>query len=401
MYFCKDWYINVHAKEGITYYNFFIIGILLILTFRTLLNWITDLLYPPPVCPTSQANCTRERMANIEFLRVLFTMEILLCHFIMKLYPNITNGGWLSIIPFFIMSGFFLTMTFSSKVSFSAFASKKLVQFLPLVALGCALDCLFIPKINESHVIATLFLLSGTGVFPQSAYCFVSWFVSVLFWVSLLYFYLLKTKNRESVNTVFGLIVFFGVVALAKISPITSTFLGNKGDIGNLVSMLIVTGMTLVAVGYFIHVAYVNSERNKLHSMKCKLFFTLLELFVLIYAFALMHVKKIYFPHWIIQITVYSTLIMLFLLKKGYISCFFNQKIWIILGKYSMATYLVQGLVVWKIFPYVLKYNKDYIMDHKLLTIVLVLVACWIVGIWAHYVIERPAAQFLKKAFGK
>ena len=75
---------------------------------------------------------------NVEFLRLIFTFGVVVCHFAEKL--EITTEGWLSVDFFFILSGFFLAVTFRPDRSTENFIKSKIIHFTPLLFLFALLS---------------------------------------------------------------------------------------------------------------------------------------------------------------------------------------------------------------------------------------------------------------------
>ena len=351
-YFCKELYIDVNGKVGIDYFNLIAVYVLLHLTFSFAVSLIstTNVTCKQRLIPNASEN---KILYNMEFLRVVFTLEILFRHFVSV--GNIWwNQGWINIVFFFILSGFFLAKTFSPNRQMLDYLKKRLIQFIPLVTLGCILDSLFVHKINLLAFLSSMFLLSGTGIFPRSTCCTVAWYVSILFWVSILYFYMLKTLKRETATLFLGFIAFFGTVAIVKLDPY-GKFLGAPGDIGNIIDMQIVYGMALMAVGYFVWVIYTALNEKISPTRFQKVVFSVIELSLLIYSILFINVKYLFPSNRAIAIIVFAALIMLFALKIGYVSQFFEKKIWSKIAKYSLATYLTQGFLVWHVFPRIIR----------------------------------------------
>lgn len=339
----------------------------------------------------------REKMANIEFLRIIFTLVILDRHFFDRL--EIWTVGHQAVIMFFILSGFFLAKTFSPQKTVLQYIKNSIIRFCPLILVGACLRCLFVSPIKVEGILSEVFLFSATGIYDGRPYNAVSWYISVLFWVSLLYIYLLKTRKRETVNLVFAIIAFLGIIGLNKRGYTINQFLGDKGDIGYIFEMTLVYGLVLVAVGYFTWLLY-EQLRNKIKPTLCrKIFFTFMEAAVLVYSVAMMHIEAISINNFAFLCMVFGSLITLFSLKIGYVSRLLERGIWIKLAKYCLAVYLTQAVVMWGIFTWCFKEYKGILMDNKCLTILSVFAICCLIGIWAHHVIEKNGARFLKRVF--
>lgn len=241
-----------------------------------------------------------------------------------------------------------------------------------------------------------VFFLSTTGIYDGRPYNKVSWYISVLFWVLMLYLYILKSVKRETANLIFSITAFLGIIAVNK-RGFRTEFLGDKGDIGYLFEMTMVYGLAMVAIGYFTWQIY-DQIRHKINvTLLGKIVWTIMEIALLGYSVTMMHVDKLYTPNHVVCSAVFSALIILFALKIGYVSRLLEKNFWTKLSKYCLAIYLTQAVVVWGIFPKYLTEYQSVIMNNKGMTIAAVLAVCCCLGVWAHYVIEKPCAKFLKR----
>lgn len=268
---------------------------------------------------------------------------------------------------------------------------------MPLIVLGSLLRLLFVSKVDLSMLFADLFLIPMTGLFGKIGYNVVSWYINILFWVSLFYFYLFKTKKEENVNLTMGLFAFFGLAALEKRGVGLRSFLGDAGDIGNIFAMSLIQGLACIALGYWVSQIYNLCDKQKIITSASKVFYTVLEAFFLSYTVLFMFIKKLYPSNITLICISFSALIILFLLKRGRISQFLEKSCWKKFSKYCLAIYLVQGVTVWDIFKCFLSKYPDYMMEHKLIVIFATILCCFIVGILAHYLVEIPCYNFFAK----
>lgn len=333
----------------------------------------------------------------MEFLRIIFTVGVLCYHFFPRL--ELWNRGCYGVVFFFILSGFLLHYTFSQDKTVPNFIIKKLVRFVPLIIFGSLLRILFVSKIDISMIFADLFLMPATGLYGKFGYNTVSWYIQALFWVSLFYFYLFKTKKKENVNLMMGLFAFFGLVAVIKRGIGINSFLGDVGDIGYIFNMQLIYCLSCMALGYWISQIYNLCDKQKIITNASKIFYTVLEAFVLSYSILLMFIKKLYPGNIAFMCISFSALIILFLLKRGWISQFFEKSCWKKISKYCLAIYLVQCVIVYDSFGWVLAKYSDFMMGYKLIAIFVTILCCFIVGILAHYLVEIPCYNFFAKWF--
>ena len=390
LYFCSSWYIN--EKEQLDCYNFIVLLFLFLLSFKYGFNRV---LIPPPRIEDRPLLHTKERMANIEFLRIIFTIGVLCSHFFKELQLW-NNGGW-GVTFFFILSGFLLAKNFSPQKETSMVVKNMIIRFVPLIVLGSLLRCLFVSSVDLSGFFSEVFLLSSIGMLKVPQYNGVSWYISVLFWVSLMYFYILKTRKKETINFFLGVAAFIGLIALNKRGLTWDRVLGDPGDIGYLFEMRLIYGVTMVAIGYFVNSVYELLKNKVSTSLGSKITISLLELFLLCYSVSFVFFEDCAQPRVVYITLTFCALIILFALRIGYVSQILERKFWLRLSNYCLAVYLVQGFIVWNLVRFFLVGHSEWMLEHKSLVILITLSACCLAGIWAHHVIEKPCAKFLKK----
>lgn len=338
-------------------------------------------------------------LQNLEFLRIVFTLEILCHHFIGNL--GLWQVSWQAVNFFFILSGFLMAKTFSPEKKMLDYVYNSVTRFMPLITLGVCLRLLCSKVINIEGALSEIFFLSTTGIYEDRPYNKVSWYISILFWVGLLFLFLLKTRRRESVNLCLGIMAFFGVIALNK-RGFQLGFLGDDGTIGNLIEMTLVYGLALTAAGFLTWEIFsaLKSRVTPHHSRARQIIFTLLELILLTYSVAMMHFPQLSTLNFAFSILVFSSLISMFVLKEGWFSRLLGKIEWSRISQYCLATYLTQGVIMWSIFPRVFNLHQELMMEHKVLTIMVTLTLCALVGVWARHVVEEPCGKLLRKLFG-
>ena len=317
------------------------------------------------------------RMMNMEFLRLIFTFGIVSYHLAERL--SLFNEGWLGVEFFFILSGFFLTMTFNPDRTTGDFAKSKIIHFIPLLLL-----CAFLGKAKIIPVLSNVLFLQSTGlsddvVPPQS------WFLAVLFWVSLFYFYMMKICPVKVSRLIFALLTFFSYSACRHF--------GWDGMINNIFSIRLFRGVAGIGLGYFTAYFYRITIKNE---YKNALFYTVMEIVTLFYAVGLMFVESIYPENQIISVIMFSFLIFLFSLKRGCISQYFDKPFFAKISACSFAVYMTHWFVVIDV---VLRWKQKFplLQDHKYVLMTGTIILSWIIGIFVHKYIEKPTTAFLKK----
>lgn len=317
------------------------------------------------------------QMMNIEFLRLIFTLGIVSYHLAERL--NIFNEGWLGVEFFFTLSGFFLTVTFNSDRTTESFVKSKIIRFVPLLFL-----CAFLGKAKVIPVLSNILFLQSTGlsddvVPPQS------WFLAVLFWVSLFYFYMMKVCPVKISRLIFALLTFFSYSACRHF--------GWDGMINNIFSVRLIRGVAGIGLGYFTAYFYQIAVKNE---AKSTLFYTVLEIIALFYAVGLMFFKEIYPENQIVAVIVFAFLIFLFSLKRGNVSQYFNKPFWAKISACSFAVYMTHWFLVADV---VLRWNQKFLVlqRHKYILMAGTILLAWVTGIFVCKYVEKPIAAFLKK----
>ncbi len=317
------------------------------------------------------------QMMNMEFLRLIFALGIVSYHLAERL--NIFNEGWLGVEFFFILSGFFLTITFTSDRTTADFVKSKLIHFIPLLFM-----CAFFSKAKIIPVLSNILLLQSTGlsddvVPPQS------WFLAVLFWVSLFYFYMMKICPVKVCRLVFALLTFFSYTACRHF--------GWDGMINNIFSIRLLRGVAGIGLGYFIAYFYQISVK---YEIKNTLFYTVSEMIVLFYVVGLMFIKEIYPENQIVAVITFACLIFLFSLKRGGISGYLNKPFLAKISACSFTVYMTHWVLIVDV---ILRWNQKFpvLLRHKYVLMAGTIMLAWIFGVCVHKYVEKPITAFLKR----
>ena len=287
---CRSWYIDKTRLFNVDFFNLFILALFIGMTFYQLYGWWNVKSASGRV--NSSVSDKRDRMHNIEFLRVIFTIGVLLSHFLHKL--EIWNRGCFGVVFFFVVSGFFLLKTFDADVNILQIVKKRIIQFLPLIMAGSFLKALFASHIKVADMLAEFFLITSTGMYKDCTYNEVSWYISVLFWCSLFYICIFKFFTKDRACFVVGILTFIGTSALVKRGVGLNAYLGDVGDIGYIFDMRLIYGLTGIGWGCLVYAMYINFSLANSENNTNKLFYTSLELLFLLYSILFMFNNKFY-----------------------------------------------------------------------------------------------------------
>lgn len=181
-------------------------------------------------------------------------------------------NGNKSVEFFFIISGFFLIYGFNKNLSTFDFIKKKIIRLSPLmlffniIYLILSLFTKSIKYDTYNNILSLLFL-GNIGVTKSHGNLRIFWYVSVLFWVSFLYFYLLKYFERKNINLFSAISIWFSYVFMIQARN------GNISDIlktyNNIFVVGLLRGLGGMGIGYFIGSIYKENE-DKIENMEFK-----------------------------------------------------------------------------------------------------------------------------------
>ena len=228
---------------------------------------------------------------NIDFLRILFCMLIILRHILNSAISSpvvinsnifsylIYNSKFLDISVdfFFVISGFFLFYATDFSKNICEFALKKLIRLLPVVIFALVLwyICAFflneIPNIYDD--IWTLFLMQNIGLTFNPSSIGGTWYVSVLFWCSLFIFYAYKSLQKNHFNLIMA------TLCVLSYSFYLHSNIPNHSNFAYIFNQGVIRGIGGLLLGYFIYNFYVGILKNfrikppKPFEKKCLYFF--------------------------------------------------------------------------------------------------------------------------------
>lgn len=356
------------------------------------------------------------RLFNIDFFRFIFTLSIIFYHLQFTLFnsfPEVhlyrkllktTWSGDQAVEFFFIISGFFIYYTFKNASIFD-FIKKKIIRLWPVLFFCFILKLIVYPLIGRNpdgwNLLLSLFFLDGSGW--NIVTVGETWFVSVLFWVSLFYYYLLKNFDKKIYILIIALLTWFSYSF--ELHANVGGIRGVETTWGYIFNSGILRGSGGIGLGFLIayfikdHLAtYVKDDIEI--SSQLLITIGIIESFLLLFVIAIPLFIKNPFNNIIIVILAFTILFILFVLKRGFVSVFFNKKYWGWGGKYTFSIYLTHLIVIYSLKPF-WDSNRDFVVDHPVLNILLAIIFGCFFGIFVYHTIEVPGASLLKKILFK
>ena len=327
-------------------------------------------------------NITTQKLLNVEFLRILFTLGVLMTHYF---HPfKIWNSGVQGVEFFFLLSGYLLALTIKSGKSIIAYAKQRYIRFVPLIVLGGILSG------GEWKSFQGVWLLQATGLFPNIPNG-PAWYISVLFWCSLFYIALLKTLSRQTLLVTLASIAFVSALMITHINGnIYETF-------GGIFTRGMLRGISCMACGIIL-ASYCRRTDNGGICIRKRLVCSGLELLCVFYVFVGMFSSKVHINYWAIMPISHSILLCLFILKRGYISDILEHRMFGWLSKYCLAIYLTHNFFRELLVDYISIYS-DFSNQHPGVSIAITIILSFVVGVLAHHLVEKPCTRYLTRFF--
>lgn len=354
----------------------------------------------------------KERFLNVDFLRFAFAIIIFLHHYCKEyrlgnalgdIFNNIfyVKTGNMCVQYFFIIAGFFLIYTLNKNLSVMDFIKKKIIRLWPLLLFGFVLYALagilgFV-RFNIYPNLLCLVFLENIGVTLRPSLNGIAWFVSVLFIISIFYFYIFKYFKKTSYNFFIPILVLIGYTFLVHVTK--GVISGNIQTVNNILNVGMINGLTGMGLGYLIHEFYQYLKTQPFaNTIKSTIIYTIIEGYLLGFVVYESGFHKMHFNNKIILVVAFVCLFLTFLLKRGLVSRLFDNKFSAILGRYAFSLYMIHG-PLWPYLLFILKPYKSVCVAHPYFCIAVCLIACLIFAVLTYHFVEVPAGRYLKKKF--
>lgn len=353
------------------------------------------------------------RFYNVDFLRFIFAIQVVIHHiacnwvgldeFRCLLKSHFT---WANAVEyFFIIAGFFMFSNIDKNKDTFTFIKSRYLRLVPIVLVFIILSAIFSIFIKGwifsfDGNILTIFLLQAVGFTKGTTSGGVVngalWFVSVLFWCSIFYFYLYKLLDKKW----FNLIVWLLIIISYSINLHCSGFklIGISANVYYFINMGVLRGLGGLGLGYFVAMVYKSGFLQQQDNKKYSITYSVVEISLIIFYIYFMLFSSNYpGKNALVYVVWFVILFYLFLLRKGIVSIFLNNKNFGDYGKYAYCIYIMHPLVLYFFKLTIFRTNKNFVLTHMweclLFETLITLIFCVIV----YYCFEKPINRLVKQ----
>ena len=355
-----------------------------------------------------------EKLKNIEFLKivliltvVLFHMKGLLSRLPVDMYKAMKlsfANGLNSVEGFFIISGFFLVLTFKN-IKFWQFFYKKYVRLAP-VAVFSVIICwiagmLGILELRTTKNIISGLLLSHFGTFWCDGNNYALWYLSaLLFGFVVFYFFIKYTKENLKVP-------FFLFIAVLSYTILTVFHGGSYDNYKHILLGFLSVGILKAFGGLSLGCAigclykkYSDKIREFSPNLFLKIFISFLEiltfLFILWWSFFVHDfINNIYYVY------AFTILFVCFICNKGILSNLTNKELFSQTGKYTYSIYVIHVPVIQILFFTCWQKHVLLAQTYPYIPVLCNMFLVILFGILTYYFVEKPSHTFFCKFLQK
>lgn len=327
------------------------------------------------------------KLANIEFLRVFFTLMVVLRH-IALVCPAAANTGEWAVQFFFLLSGYLLFITYREDRPLSSYVFDKLIRLLPLVVLGSILCG------AGAESLKGVFCLQGTGLLTRDvALNEPSWYIAVLFWCSLFYFSFRRYVPVPQGNIVIACVCFLLLIIIVQSGG------GRYKLVLDYYPLGLLDGIVCMGLGYLI--AQCCTRPGQSQSNQFIIGWTLAELCVFCYVILSMFCMEYRLKGDIWIRISHIALLCLFILKRGAFSSLLEHPLFAHMARYCLSIFLTHWCVIEFARRYLKVNHQNFISENQWFCVWAGMIAAIMIGVVAHHFVEKPAARYLTALFAK
>ncbi|MCF0120326.1 MAG: acyltransferase [Oscillospiraceae bacterium] len=351
---------------------------------------------------------TRRNYA-VDALRFIFSLEIIYFHILRDaIMSSVGDNAAYSVLAklcknggivecFFIISGYFLYLTYAKKnCSILKFSVSRVFRLAPVLWFYLIIYEVIGRGNYGVALIDSVFLgcVGFRGGNPE-----VVWFVSPLFWGSILYYALFKTLGKKKSCILIAVITYFGYLV-----NLTARDYGfGRETVYGVISLGLFRGLAGLGLGILIAVTLEELQRiewkqppvrfARLLKIARVAFATVIEAGCIIYLAAVV-VLGFEIDNKFLTVIVFSALFISFIRLGGLISRLLNREIFSKLAKYTYSAYVVEYLAfitlrktLW----------KTALINHAGLCIFVSVVLSFMAGVVVYYLVEKPCYNIYRR----
>ena len=311
------------------------------------------------------------------------------------------NSRWIGVVgnaAMFIISGYFLSFSLLKQdKNFIQFMLHRLFRFWPtlLFAVLCVgvLGLFHLVKFNIGQNVLNLFLITqnGTGLTTQLTNLNATWFVCSLFWCSLFYYSLYRVFHNNYLSNFLSVIISYFCVLLYINFPNVRDFQLIYGILPK--SGVLALGM--IGWGILLNMLLLEIKVDKIRISSW--IASLSEIFLLFYLIhgLLFHKFK---QTYLVVILAVTFLLILFIMRRGFLSKFLNKS-WVEkIGRYSFSIYIMQEISFVPLKYLWLKFSDfDNSRIWYITLVICSLLFCAFIGVITYHLVEKPAQVYYRK----
>ena len=332
-------------------------------------------------------NISKKENNSISFWRIVFTLLIVMLH------CGYTQGGYIGVEFFFLVSGFLLGKSYygNEQTSIKQYAKKRIIRLYPmyLIAIVIFVSLLSILEFYSQGFSGRLFFVSiiekiaanwksifmlqlfGPGAITINA---PAWYVVALFWVSLVYYILMKIIPKKGLN-------IFVAITSAAVLIYCFIFVGHL-DLWEEKTIFISQGIfrAYAEIGLGILLYNLKEVIEKKIQIKAKLAFV-----VEIIGFAVVLVVTIFTNH--TRLDYFLLLIMavcVFLSFSEHKGTLFKNKVIKTISGYTYGVYMNHSIFVFLLMTFAIPFDTS----HQIVKLLWVLFAATVCGVLSESLIR-------------
>jgi peptidoglycan/LPS O-acetylase OafA/YrhL len=369
---------------------------------------------------------------NVEFLRFIFCIGILLCHasvgghntFANEFVTNHFLGMSFAVNFFFVIGGYLLFFqTLKKDLTIRDFIVKKYIRLLPVIIFSMLMIPIYrkfglvSQRFNFRDSFLSLFLIRTVGLYNDAKNfdLFYTnahlWYIGPLFWTSLFYFSISKSFDRNKTNLVIAIITYV-------------LFLSHANTIKVIIPEYAVRALSNMGLGYFVgllanyHSNLIGRRegdvygggkemrrKRESYSNVYRAAITCVEGFLFLEIFKVLFIKTKPWREFEFYYSMcFAVLLFLFSIKIGWLSRLTNNRIMGSLSKYCYSIYVMQ----YSVQILLAKDNRlgeskiylSFVNTHPVVDIIVNYVILeFIVGIVVYHLVEKPCYKYLERKF--